>query len=51
MGPSRRYGADAVTVNPYLGGDSVAPFTKYAGAAPSCSAAASSPAVPTCRNN
>ena len=25
-----RYGADAVTVNPYLGGDSVAPFTKYA---------------------
>ena len=25
-----RYGADAVTVNPYLGGDSIAPFTKYA---------------------
>ncbi len=25
-----RYRADAVTVNPYLGGDSIAPFTKYA---------------------
>lgn len=25
-----RYGADAVTVNPYLGGDSIAPFTAYA---------------------
>jgi len=24
-----RYGVDAVTVNPYLGGDSVAPFTRY----------------------
>jgi orotidine-5'-phosphate decarboxylase len=24
-----RYGADAVTVNPYLGGDSIAPFTRY----------------------
>jgi orotidine-5'-phosphate decarboxylase len=24
-----RYGADAVTVNPYLGGDSLAPFTRY----------------------
>jgi orotidine-5'-phosphate decarboxylase len=25
-----RYGADAVTVNPYLGGDSLAPFLRYA---------------------
>ena len=25
-----RYGADAVTVNPYLGGDSLEPFLKYA---------------------
>ena len=25
------WGADALTVNPYLGGDSVAPFTAYAG--------------------
>jgi len=25
-----RYGADAVTVNPYLGGDSIAPFAEYA---------------------
>jgi orotidine-5'-phosphate decarboxylase len=25
-----RYGADAVTVNPYLGGDSITPFTRYA---------------------
>ncbi len=25
-----RYGADAVTVNPYLGGDSIEPFTRYA---------------------
>ena len=25
-----RYGADAVTVNPYLGGDSLAPFLEYA---------------------
>ena len=25
-----RYRADAVTVNPYLGGDSIAPFTRYA---------------------
>jgi len=25
-----RYGADAVTVNPYLGGDSVSPFTRFA---------------------
>jgi orotidine-5'-phosphate decarboxylase len=24
-----RYGADAVTVNPYLGGDSITPFTRY----------------------
>ena len=24
-----RYGADAVTVSPYLGGDSIAPFTRY----------------------
>jgi orotidine-5'-phosphate decarboxylase len=24
-----RYGADAVTVNPYLGGDALAPFTRY----------------------
>lgn len=26
-----RYGADAVTVNPYLGGDSLEPFLKHAG--------------------
>ncbi len=26
-----RYQADAVTVNPYLGGDSITPFTRYVG--------------------
>jgi orotidine-5'-phosphate decarboxylase len=26
-----RYGADAVTVNPYLGGDSVVPFLRHEG--------------------
>jgi orotidine-5'-phosphate decarboxylase len=26
-----RYGADAVTVNPYMGGDSIEPYTRYPG--------------------
>jgi orotidine-5'-phosphate decarboxylase len=44
-----RYGADAVTLSPFMGFDSITPYLKYEGKGASCCAAPPTPAVTICR--
>ena len=44
-----RYQADCVTLSPFMGFDSVLPYLKYEGKAPTCCAAPPTPAETTCK--
>lgn len=44
-----RYGADAVTLSPFMGFDSIEPYLAYHGKGAFCSAARPTPAATTCR--
>jgi orotidine-5'-phosphate decarboxylase len=44
-----RYGADAVTLSPFMGFDSITPYLKYEGKGAFCCAAPPTPAVTICR--
>lgn len=46
-----RYGADAVTLSPFMGFDSVEPYLKYQGKGAFCSAAPPTPVVTTCNHS
>ena len=46
-----RYGADAVTLSPFMGWDSVQPHLEYHGKGLSCCAAPPTPAATTCGHN
>jgi orotidine-5'-phosphate decarboxylase len=46
-----RYGADAVTLSPFMGFDSVAPYLQYEGKGAFCCAAPPTPAAMICRTS